>query len=262
MNDKLQANVDHFDNENTCIAYVISRLEDDAAEHIFARCRHDASHSYISIDELFEHLKGIYDELNRNRKCRREYNALRQTDKPFNVFYFDFMKLFSYLGYDDRTLMNDLQNKINNRLQNALSVCSENFTSLTRLRTFLQGVNNKQRANYQLRSQLRTVIVKVTVVPDKRAATSLSAVTTSIIEYVKPTTFSTSESVRSPIVCYICKIPDHLFKNCSQNKADIPTSRAFIPASRAFTLRLHEIVIPKNKEDEEMSSFENSEAKN
>ncbi len=36
MNDKLQINVDHFDNENICIVYVISRLEDDAAEHIFA----------------------------------------------------------------------------------------------------------------------------------------------------------------------------------------------------------------------------------
>jgi len=66
MNDKLQANVDHFDNENICIAYVIFRLEDDAAEHIFARHRHDASHSYTSIDKLFEHLKEIYDELNRN----------------------------------------------------------------------------------------------------------------------------------------------------------------------------------------------------
>ncbi len=72
INDKLQANVNHFDNENTCIAYVISRLEDDAAEHIFARRRHDASHSYISIDELFEHLKEIYDELNRNRCWKQE----------------------------------------------------------------------------------------------------------------------------------------------------------------------------------------------
>ena len=77
MNDKLQVNVDHFDNENTFIVYVISRLEDDAAEHIFAWHRHDALHSYISIDELFEHLKEIYNELNRNRKCRHEYNALR-----------------------------------------------------------------------------------------------------------------------------------------------------------------------------------------
>ncbi len=77
MNDKLQTNVDHFDNENICIVYVISRLENDAVKHIFAWCCHDASHSYISIYELFKHLKEIYDELNRNRKCRRKYNALR-----------------------------------------------------------------------------------------------------------------------------------------------------------------------------------------
>ncbi len=179
---------------------------------------------------------------------------MRQTDKSFNVFYFNFMKLFSYLEYDDCILMNDLQNKINNQLQNILSVCSKNFTSLTRLRIFLQNVNNKQRVNYQLRSQLRTVIIKVTVVFDKCIATSLSAVTTSIIKYVKSTIFSISESVRSSIVCYICKISDHLFKNCSQNKINILTSCAFIS-------RLHEIIILKNKENEKMS-FENSEAKN
>jgi len=238
---------------------VISRLEDDAAEHIFAWHRHDASHSYILIDELFEHLKEIYNELNRNQKCRRKYNALRQADKSFNVFYFDFMKLFSYLEYDDCTLMNDLQNKINNHLQNALSVCSENFTSLICLRIFLQDVNNKQRVNYQLRSQLCTVIVKVTVVSDKCAATSLS-VTTSIINYVKSIIFSiifsTSESdwAKSSIICYICKTSEHLFKNCFQNK--INTS-----ASHAFIFHLHEIIISKNKENEKMS-FKNSEAKN
>ncbi len=77
MNDKLQTNVDHFDNENIYIVYVISKLEDDAAEHIFAWYHHDASHSYILIYELFEHLKEIYDELNRNWKCHYKYNALR-----------------------------------------------------------------------------------------------------------------------------------------------------------------------------------------
>ncbi len=232
---------------------MISRLENDAAEHIFAQHRHDASHLYISIDELFKHLKEIYDELNKNRKCYHEYNALRQADKSFNVFYFDFMKLFSYLKYDDCTLMNDLQNKINNRLQNALSICSKNFTSLTRLRIFLQDVNSKQRVNYQLRSERHTVIFKVTVVSDKRI-TSLS-VTTSIIDYVKLTISSISESVKSSIICYICKIFDHLFKNCSQlNKID--TS-----ASHVFTSRLHEIIISKNKENEKMS-FKNNETKN
>ncbi len=254
MNDKLQTNVDHFDNENICIVYVISRLEDDAAEHIFAWRRHDASHSYILIYELFEHLKEIYDELNRNRKCRRKYNALRQTDKLFNIFYFNFMKLFSYLDYDDHTLMNDLQNKINNRLQNALSVCFEDFASLHRLKIFLQDVNNKQRVNYQLRSQLHIVTVKVTVVSDKRAATSLS-MTTLIINYVKSTLSFISESARLSIICYTCKISSHLFKNYSQNKVDTSASCTFI-------LRLHEIIILKNKKNEKMSSFEDSEAKN
>ena len=162
------------------------------------------------------------------------------------------MKLFNYLDYDDCTLMNDLQNKINNRLQNALS---ENFTSLTHLRIFLQDVNNKQRVNYQLRSQLRTVIVKVTVVLDKCIATSLS-VTTSIINYVKSILSSISESARSSIICYTCKTSNHLFKNCSQNKINTSTSYAFIS-------RLHEIIISKNKENEKMfSSSKNSETKN
>ena len=134
------------------------------------------------------------------------------------------MKLFNYLDYDDCILMNDLQNKINNRLQNALSVCSENFTSLSRLKKFLQDVNNKQRVNYQLRSERRTVIIKVTVIFDK-CATSLS-VMISIIDYVKFIIFSIFESdwAKSSIICYICKTSSHLFKNCSQNKINILTS--------------------------------------
>ncbi len=77
INDKLQTNADHFDNENICIVYVISRLEDDFAEHIFAQHQHDALHSFILINELFEHLKEIYDKLNRNWKCHRKYNTLK-----------------------------------------------------------------------------------------------------------------------------------------------------------------------------------------
>ena len=163
------------------------------------------------------------------------------------------MKLFNYLNYDDCTLMNDLQNKINNHLQNVLSVYSKNFTSLTHLRIFLQDVNNKQRVNYQLRSQLCTVIIKVIIVSDKCVATLLSVMTL-IIDYVKSILSSIFESVRSFIICYIYKISNHLFKNCSQNKIDISTSWA-------FTSHLHEIVISKNKKNEKIS-FKNSETKN
>jgi len=36
MNDKLIVNVDQFNDEIICIVYMMSRLEDDAAKHIFA----------------------------------------------------------------------------------------------------------------------------------------------------------------------------------------------------------------------------------
>ncbi len=255
INDKLQTNVDHFVNETICIVYVISRLEGDAAEHIFAWCHHDALHSYISIYKLLKHLEEIYEDQNKNWKCHHEYNALRQADKFFNVFYFNFMKLFSYLEYNDRTLMNNLQNKINNCLQNALSICLKDFIILHCLKSFLQSMNNRQWVNYQLRSERCTIIIKVIITSEKRV-TSLSAVMTSIIEYVKSTIFSTSESVRSSIVCYICKISDHLFKNCFQNKINTSAFHVFISC-------LHEIIISKNKENEKMTFFfKNNEAKN
>jgi len=156
MNDKLIVNVNQFNDEIICIVYMMSRLEDDAAKHIFVWRCFDSLNSFTLIYELFDHFKEIYNELNKNQKSWREYNALRQADKSFNVFYFDFMKLFNYLDYDDHILMNELQNKINNRLQNALSVCLKNFTSLSHLKKFLQDVNNKQWVNYQLRSERHT----------------------------------------------------------------------------------------------------------
>ncbi len=110
--------------------------------------------------------------------------------------------------------MNDLQNKINNRLQDALSICPEDFITLNRLKSFLQSVNNRQRVNYQLRSERRTAIAKVVIVPKKRV-TSLLAVLTSVTGYVKPITFLIPESARSFIICYTCKASGYLFKDCS-----------------------------------------------
>jgi len=132
---------------------VIFRLEDDADQQIYAKHCVDAFSLYQSLSELLKHLKEIYEDQNLIRKCRREYVALKQLNKLFSSFYSEFTRIFSFLNYDDVILMNDIQNKINNRLQNALSVCLIKFSSLDKLKIFLQDVNNKQRVNYQLRDE-------------------------------------------------------------------------------------------------------------
>ncbi len=163
------------------------------------------------------------------------------------------MKLFNYLKYDDCILMNNLQNKINNHLQNILLICLKDFIILHHFKNFLQSMNNKQWVNYQLQSKRCMIIIKI-IIASEKCITFLSAMMTSIIEYIKSTIFSTSESVKSFIIYYICKISDHLFKNYFQNKINTLTFYIFI-------FYLHEIIISKNKENEKMS-FKNNETKN
>jgi len=219
---------------------VIFRLEDDADQQIYAKHRVEAFSLYQSLSELLKHLKEIYEDQNLIRKCYHEYVALKQLNKFFSSFYSEFTRIFSFLNYDDITLMNDIQNKINNRLQNALSVCLIKFSSLDKLKIFLQDVNNKQRVNYQLRDEQRTV--KSMTASKKRfvsSSTSASALTTS---YVRLATFFTLEPERSrmSIICFNCKVQSHLSKNCSQLKTSTSTSCAFISC-------LNEIIMSKEE---------------
>ncbi len=252
--DKLDANADHYPTEKIRIAYVVSRLEGDADQQTYAKRRVGAPSPYQSLSELLKHLKGIYEDQDLIRKCRREYVALKQLNKLFSSFYSEFTRIFSFLNYDDAILMNDIQDKINNRLQDALSVCSIEFSSLDKLKTFLQGVNNKQRANYQLRGEQRTV--KSIAAPKKRFVPSSTLASASATSYVRLATFSTPEPERPrmPITCFNCKVPGHLSKDCSQLKASTSAPRAFIS-------RLNEIVMPE-EEKELFTEKSKNEAKN
>ncbi len=252
--DKLDVNANHYSTEKIHIVYVIFRLEDDADQQIYAKHRVDAFSFYQSLSELLKHLKEIYEDQNLIRKCHHEYVTLKQLNKLFSSFYSEFTRIFSFLNYDDITLMNDIQNKINNRLQNALSVCLIEFSSLDKLKIFLQDVNNKQRVNYQLRDEQWTV--KSIAASKKCFVSSLTSASALITSYVWLITFSTLESEwsRMSIICFNCKVSSHLSKNCSQLKTSTSTSHAFIS-------RLNEIIMSK-EEKKLFTEKSKNEAKN
>ncbi len=238
--DKLNVNVNHYFTEKIHIVYVIFRLKDDADQQIYTKCCVDAFSFYQSLSELLKHLKEIYKNQNLIWKYHREYIALKQLNKFFSSFYSKFTRIFSFLNYDDVTLMNDIQNKINNHLQNVLSVCLIKFSSLDKLKIFLQDVNNKQWVNYQLRDEQWTV--KSIAALKKRFVSSLTSASVSTTNYVWLTTFFILESEwsRMSIICFNCKVSSHLSKNCSQLKTSTLTSHTFIS-------RLNEIIILKEE---------------
>ncbi len=150
---KLNVNANHYSTEKICIVYVIFKLENNADQQIYAKHYVDAFSFYQSLLKLLKHLKEIYKDQNLIWKYHHEYVALKQLNKFFSSFYSEFTRIFSFLNYNDITLMNNIQNKINNHLQNVLSVCFIKFSSLDKLKIFLQDVNNKQQVNYQLRDE-------------------------------------------------------------------------------------------------------------
>ncbi len=105
-------------------------------------------------------------------------------------------------------------------------------------------MNNKQRVNYQLRDEQQTV--KLIAASKKRFVSSLTSASVSTTSYVRLATFFIleSEQSRMSIICFNCKVSNHLSKNCSQLKTSTSTSHAFIS-------RLNEIIMSK----EEKKSF-------
>ncbi len=150
--------------------------------------------------------------------------------------------------------MNDIQNKINNHLQNVLSVCLIKFNSLDKLKIFLQDVNNKQRVNYQLRDEQWTV--KLITASKKCFVSSLISASISTTSYVQLVTFFIfkSEWSRISIICFNCKVLSHLSKNCFQLKTSTLTSHAFIS-------HLNEIIMSK-KEKKLFTKKSRNETKN
>ncbi len=252
--DKLNVNANHYSTEKIHIVYVIFRLEDDADQQIYAKRHVDAFSLYQSLSELLKHLKEIYEDQNLIWKCHHEYVALKQLNKLFSSFYSEFTRIFSFLNYNDITLMNDIQNKINNRLQNVLSVCLIEFSLLDKLKIFLQDVNNKQQVNYQLRDKQQTV--KSIAASKKRFNSSSTSASVSTTSYVWLATFFTLESEwsRMSIICFNCKVSSYLSKNYSQLKTSTLTSRA-------FTSRLNEIIMSKEEKKLFTKKLKN-EAKN
>ena len=62
IQDKLKVNADYYSTALSQIAYIVSRVKGDAAEHIHARRRDGATKLYTSINELLKHLAGIYED--------------------------------------------------------------------------------------------------------------------------------------------------------------------------------------------------------
>lgn len=79
MRRKLEANADHFPTEQMHIAYVESRVEEDAHKHIAARSRPEARNPFTTAEEVFAVLFKAYGDTNRKHTAMNKFRDLRMT---------------------------------------------------------------------------------------------------------------------------------------------------------------------------------------
>ncbi len=119
IRDKLEINVDHFNNDKAILVYIHSWISEDTVKVILVRRQRGSLNSYSTINDLLDELAQLYDDSDKETNFQREYANLSQEKSKFSDFYSMFQRLFFYLKYHEKQLIVDLQDKIVYRLHAA-----------------------------------------------------------------------------------------------------------------------------------------------
>jgi hypothetical protein len=155
MQNKLKENANWFSTDVQQKAYVRIRIEDDAMKHLTTRFFKHSIKSYTIANEIFDDLYQIFDDSNRRTNALKTYRRLKQIEsfKDFNIFWAEFQRLINdFELYNQKTLLEDLKNKMSYELQKILVIESykaidfHEFVKMCRYTNqILRNVNNKSR---------------------------------------------------------------------------------------------------------------------
>ena len=143
IRDKLEINVDHFNNNRAILAYIHFRISKDAVKIILVRRQQDSLNFYSTINDLLNELAQLYDDFDKKINFRRKYINLTQEKSKFNDFYSMFQRLFFYLKYHEKQLIINLRDKIIYHLHAAWSNQLIQSESLNEIHSYLIHLNNE-----------------------------------------------------------------------------------------------------------------------
>ena len=108
---KLTVNANHYPIEILCIAYINSRVDEEAYKHLAARLRISAQKLFATAKEMFKVLQKAYGNINQAYTAMNKFWDLKMT-KDFNSFWAEFQVLASKLDHNEATLISELKYKL------------------------------------------------------------------------------------------------------------------------------------------------------
>ncbi len=221
IRDKLEINVNHFDNDKAILVYIHSWISENADKVILVRRQRDSLNSYSTINDLLDELAQLYNDSDKETNFQREYANLIQEKSKFSNFYSIFQRLFFYLKYHEKQLIVDLQDKIVYHLRAAWSSQLIQSKSFNEIRSYLIHLNNEHQVMNDIKEKKFLIKVRKQVIfAEKWDSLNLYRK----IEVITLVDHSKSHDViltnvkdidLQAEICFICYKSDHTSRECS-----------------------------------------------
>jgi hypothetical protein len=148
MRNKLKKNANWFFIDVQQKAYVRIRIDEDVIKHLIFQFFKNSIKSYNISEDIFDDLYQIFDDLNRRINALKTYRRLKQIEsfKNFNTFWVEFQRLISDSElYNQKTLLEDLKNKMFYELQKTLTTKSYKAINLHEFVKMCRYINQMLR---------------------------------------------------------------------------------------------------------------------
>lgn len=232
MRNKLYANRDHFPTDDLRMAYIESRVGGPASKHLQPRLRASTTNPFLLASDMYDVLEKVFGDPNRKQTARNEFRLLRQTNKDFNIFWADFQRLAADAEMPEDTLIDELQYKVSNEIQDKL-IGFDEWDSLQKLAEKCQRIDQELRLRNTTRS--RFAPTRNTLTPFTRSPTApprltvQEKITTTTGPAHTPRTFPSplrasrathldaeKERLLATGKCFRCQKAGHLARECPE----------------------------------------------
>ncbi len=218
IRDKLEINVDHFDNDRVILVYIHSWISEDAVKVTLVRRQRDSLNSYSTINDLLNKLAQLYNNFDKERNFRRKYVNLSQEKSKFSDFYSMFQRLFFYLEYHEKQLIINLWDKIVYHLHAAWSSQLIQSESLNEIRDYLIHLHNEHWVMNDIKEKKFMIKIRKQVIfAEKWDSLNLYRKIKVIVDQLKlcdVTLTSVKETDLQTESCFICHKSDHFSREC------------------------------------------------
>ncbi|KGM91421.1 uncharacterized protein PADG_12489 [Paracoccidioides brasiliensis Pb18] len=196
------------------IAYIENWTDGDTAHHIALCMKENHPEQYQTAEEMFEHLKSIYEDANKLQNAKGDYHKLIMCNEDN---YHEFVTKFLHLAGEVKIARGDYKTDFNDKLSFDLqkmvavaNVITDTYAEFQKI--CVQTAHTLQTINATQKSKSSwgngSNIFKQNTLWTVNSQTPLSISTT------KSSTVKEALSSHSDIQCYYCKEKGHIARNC------------------------------------------------